>query len=137
MWEAGGIAYVYFVYGMHHMLNVVAGRRGDGHAVLIRAGEPVAGLEAMARLRGVFGAPRPGAIAGGPARLCDALAIDLGFNGAPLARGALRLARGQPVARRRIARGPRVGVAYADDHAHWPLRFAERGNLHVSKPWPW
>jgi DNA-3-methyladenine glycosylase len=137
MWEAGGIAYVYFVYGMHHMLNVVAGPRGDGDAVLIRAGEPVAGGAAMAARRGLDGVPRPGAIAGGPARLCQALAIDRKWNGAPLTRGALRITRGEPVFRPRIARGPRVGVAYAEDHAVWPLRFAARGNAHVSKPWPW
>jgi DNA-3-methyladenine glycosylase len=137
MWEAGGIAYVYFVYGMHHMLNVVAGRRGDGHAVLIRAGEPVAGAEAMTARRGLDGAPRPGVIAGGPARLCQALAIDRAWNGAPLTRGALRITRGEPASRPRIARAPRVGVAYAEDHAGWPLRFAARGNPHVSKPWPW
>ncbi len=137
MWSDGGVAYVYFVYGMHFMLNVVAGRRGDGHAVLIRAGEPVVGADAMAARRGLDGSYRPGAIAGGPARLCEALAIDLTLNGAPLRRGSLRLARGEPVSPRRIIRAPRIGVAYAGDHADWPLRFAERSNPHVSKPWPW
>ncbi len=137
MWDGGGVAYVYFVYGMHCMLNVVAGRRGDGHAVLIRAGEPIVGGESMADRRGLDGAPRPGAIAGGPARLCQALGIDLTLNGSPLGRGALRLTRGEPVSPRRIIRAPRIGVAYAEDHADWPLRFAERGNPHVSKPWPW
>ncbi len=136
MYEAGGIAYVYFVYGMHHMLNVVTGARDEGSAVLLRAGEPVAGAAAMAARRGLGGTPRPGELAGGPARLCQALAVDRRLNGTSLVRGPLRLTQGEPPRPRRIARGPRIGVAYAADHAAWPLRFAERGNPHVSKPWP-
>jgi DNA-3-methyladenine glycosylase len=138
MYRGGGHAYVYFVYGMHHCLNVVCGARDLPHAVLLRAAEPLtpADAEAMGRRRGVAMPARPGALAGGPARLCEAFGIDLAQNGAPLWRGALRLLAGAPVAARRVAVGARIGVAYAGDAAAWPLRFAERDNPHVSRPWP-
>jgi DNA-3-methyladenine glycosylase len=134
LFNRGGIAYVYFVYGMHHMLNVVAGEAEDGSAVLLRAGEPLAGAERMRRLRGLAGAPRPGDLAGGPGKLCRALAIDLRWDGRPLDRGALRITAGEPVADDGVAVGPRVGVDYAGDAAGWPLRFAVVGNPHVSRP---
>lgn len=137
LFREGGRAYVYFVYGMHHMLNAVTGDRSDGTAVLIRAGEPVEGAQEMARRRALQGRVRSGQIAGGPARLCQALAIDLALNGCALQRGLLTIAAGRPAASERIVAGARIGVAYAGEHAAWPLRFAEEGNEEVSRPWPW
>jgi DNA-3-methyladenine glycosylase len=136
MYLEGGHAYVYFVYGMHWCLNAVTGRRDHAEAVLLRAGEPVAGETAMRRRRGLVAGTRAGELAGGPARLCQALAIDRGSNGAPLWRGDLRLCAGEPAGEAEIAVAPRVGVAYAGEAAHWPLRFALRGNPHVSRPRP-
>lgn len=136
LFRDGGRAYVYFVYGMHHMLNAVTGDRSDGSAVLLRAGEPVEGLAGMARRRGLDERPRPGRVAGGPARLCQALAVDLSLNGASLQRGELTVTAGRPLPGEAIAAGPRIGVAYAGAHAEWPLRFAEAGNPEVSRPWP-
>jgi DNA-3-methyladenine glycosylase len=136
LFRPGGAAYVYFIYGVHHMLNVVTGSEEDGSAVLIRAGEPVAGDERMRRLRGLDRPPRPGDLAGGPGKLCRALAIDGELNRAPLYRGELRLTAGAPVSRSDVAVGPRIGVDYAGEAAHWPLRFAEVGNPHVSRPRP-
>lgn len=134
----GGYAYVYFIYGMHFCLNAVAGRRGEGGAVLLRAGEPVAGEERMRVLRGLVGRKarrvRPGDVAGGPGRLCQALAVDRFFDGVPLYRGGLRILAGEPAPAADIAAGPRVGVAYAREAAAWPLRFAIRGHPHVSRP---
>jgi DNA-3-methyladenine glycosylase len=135
LFRDGGCAYVYFVYGMHCMLNAVTGDRHDGSAVLIRAGEPVEGLDLMMRRRGVTGTA-DGRIAGGPAKLCQALGIGLELNGASLQRGALVVGEGIPVAGDRVVAGPRIGVAYAADHAAWPLRFAEAGNREVSRPRP-
>lgn len=137
LFRDGGRAYVYFVYGMHHLLNAVAGDRSDGTAVLLRAGEPVEGREEMARRRALAGRIRAGQIAGGPARLCQALAIDLELNGSPLQRGPLTITAGRPAHPDRIVTGARIGVAYAAEHAAWPLRFAEEGNREVSRPWPW
>ena len=137
LFRAGGYAYVYFVYGMYHCLNAVAGGPDDGSAVLIRAGEAVEGAAAMRRNRGLQSEPRPGDLAGGPGKLCQALKIDLRLNGAPLDRGELRITTGEPVTPDEIAVGPRVGVAYARDAVDWPLRFAWRDNTEVSRPRPW
>lgn len=134
MWGMGGHAYVYFIYGMHHCLNAVTGQRDLGSAVLIRAGEPVCGAGAMAARRGLGRPPRPGDLAGGPGRLCQALGIDRALDGAPLWRGELTIAEGEPTAPGEVAAGPRIGVAYAGEAAEWPLRFAVRGNPHVSRP---
>ena len=134
MYLAGGHAYVYFVYGMHWCLNAVTGPAEHAEAVLLRAGEPVAGEAVMRRLRGVPGTPRAGILAGGPARLCQALGVDRMLNAAPLWRGALRLCAGEPAAADEIVASPRVGVAYAGEATTWPLRFGLRGNPHVSRP---
>ena len=129
----GGHAYVYFIYGMHFCLNVVTEGAELGSAVLIRAGEPVAGEERMLALRGLLRA-RPGDIAGGPGRLCKALGIDREDDGVRFDRGALKIVEGEPPAADEIATGPRVGIDYAEDAVAWPLRFAIRGNPHVSRP---
>jgi DNA-3-methyladenine glycosylase len=130
----GGHAYVYFIYGMHFCLNAVTGEAGEGGAVLLRAGEPVAGAGRMAELRGWKKRPRPGDLAGGPGKLCRALGVDRAFDGVRLDRRPLWIAAGEPVPDGEVAAGPRVGVDYAGEAAAWPLRFAERGNPHVSRP---
>ncbi len=129
----GGHAYVYFIYGMHFCLNVVTEGADLGSAVLIRAGEPVAGEERMIALRGLSRV-RPGDIAGGPGRLCKALGVNRGDDGARFDRGALKIVEGEPLSADQIATGPRVGIDYAEEAVSWPLRFAMRGNLHVSRP---
>jgi DNA-3-methyladenine glycosylase len=137
----GGHAYVYFIYGMHWCLNAVTGEKDIGSAVLLRAGEPVEGEERMIRNRVRTGKVRPGGIrpgdaAGGPGKLCQALAIDRGLDGVFLNREPLRITQGDPVTPDEVVAGPRIGVDYAGEHAAWPLRFAIRGNPHVSKPRP-
>lgn len=119
-----GTAYIYFTYGMHWCLNAVTRREGYPAAVLIRALEPVAGLETMRHRRGVTS---DRTLCAGPARLCEALGITGRLNGAPLQRGVIRIVR-MPVARRlRIARTPRVGITRGVD---WPLRY-----LVADSPW--
>jgi DNA-3-methyladenine glycosylase len=132
----GGHAYVYFIYGMHWCLNAVTGERDVGSAVLIRAGEPVEGEERMVENRGRTRKPRPGDLAGGPGKLCQALAIDRSLDGVLLDRAPLKITQGEPVDSEEIVAGPRIGVDYAGEAAAWPLRFAIRGNPHVSKPRP-
>jgi len=134
MYEAGGVAYVYLIYGMHHCMNVVTGSSGRASAVLLRAGGALEGGEAMLRRRGLGRAPRRGDIAGGPGKICSALGIDRSLTGSDLTRGELRVSSGQPVSRAEIISGPRVGVDYAGEAASWPLRFAIRGHPEVSKP---
>jgi DNA-3-methyladenine glycosylase len=126
MFGRAGRLYVYFTYGMHHCCNVVVGADGVAAAVLLRAGEVVEGHE-LARAR------RPGSsdrdLARGPARLCRALAIDLGCNEADLAAGAVTLELGVPAPPAAVASGPRVGLRQAADR---PWRFWLEGEPTVS-----
>jgi DNA-3-methyladenine glycosylase len=124
-----GHAYVYFVYGCWYSLNVSAGRSGIGSGVLLRALEPLEGVELMA-------ANRPGSrvadLARGPGRLATALGITRDLDGQDLCggRGPLWLA-GAMRKRGRIAAGPRIGISR---ETHRPLRFFEIGNPSVSGP---
>lgn len=132
----GGHAYVYFIYGMHFCLNAVTGDAGIGSAVLLRAGEPVEGEERMRENRGWTRDPRPGDLAGGPGKICQALAIGRELDGVLLTRPPLCITGGEPVAEEDLVASPRIGVDYAGDAASWPFRFSVRGHRHVSKPWP-
>jgi DNA-3-methyladenine glycosylase len=127
MFGPPGRLYVYLSYGMHHCCNVVVGAEGEASAVLLRAGEVVAGLE-LARAR------RPAAVrdrelARGPGRLCGALGIDSGLNGADLRHGALTLTIADPAPGGRVRTGPRVGLRLAPDV---PWRFWLEGERTVS-----
>lgn len=134
LYLAGGHSYVYLIYGIHHCVNVVTGEAEVGSAVLLRAGEAVEGGEEMAVNRGLTRTPRPGDLAGGPGKLCQALDIDREQDGISLRAGELTLTHGQAVESSRIASGPRVGIDYAGEAAAWPLRFAIQGHPEVSKP---
>jgi DNA-3-methyladenine glycosylase len=136
LYLAGGHAYVYFIYGMHYCLNAVTGEAGVGSAVLLRAGEPVEGEERMRDHRGWTRKPRPGDLAGGPGKICRALAIGRELDGVLLTRPPLAITGGEPVADEEIVASPRIGVDYAGEAALWPLRFSLRGNPHVSRPRP-
>ncbi|MCR4316839.1 MAG: DNA-3-methyladenine glycosylase [Planctomycetes bacterium] len=136
MFLDGGHAYVFMIYGFYFCLNAVTGARDDGQAVLIRAAEPLEGETIMRVNRGLAPKVRPGDVAGGPGKLCKALAIDKTLDGVSLRQGSLVIADGEKVASKDIAIAPRVGVDYAGDAAYLPLRFCVRGNPHVSKPRP-
>ena len=136
LYLAGGHAYVYFIYGMHYCLNAVTGEAGVGSAVLLRAGEPVVGEERMRENRRLTAKTRPGDLAGGPGKICQALAIGRELDGVLLDRPPLYIARGEPVAAGEVVASPRIGVDYAGEAAGWPLRFSVRGNPHVSRPRP-
>jgi DNA-3-methyladenine glycosylase len=123
MFGPPGHAYVYFTYGMHFCVNVVCGPPGLAEAVLLRAGRVIAGEELARRRRGFDPTRAPRDLARGPARLCQALAIDRAQDGADLCdpSGGLRLraAAGDALApapaQPRIDVGPRVGVSKAAD----------------------
>jgi DNA-3-methyladenine glycosylase len=124
MWGPPGHAYVYLCYGQHAMLNVVTGAEGEGAAVLVRACEPVAGIDVVrARRGGIEGT----ALLAGPGRVGAALAIDSTWSGHPLhAPGGLELREGAPPAR--LLAGPRVGIDYAsprDRRARWRIAAAD------------
>jgi DNA-3-methyladenine glycosylase len=134
MFLAGGRAYVYFVYGMHFCMNVVCGPASVPHAVLLRAGEAVEGAAEMAARRGLGGRATARMLAGGPARLCEALGIDRALDGVALLRGELRLTEGEPAGVALVETSPRIGVDYAGEAARWPLRFGVAGSAALSRP---
>lgn len=127
LYDPPATAYVYFTYGMHWCLNVVTERAGYPAAVLIRALEPLEGLDVMRRRRG-SGVPDR-ALCAGPARLCQALGITGRENRTSLIAGAVRILRGS-ARRPRVAVTPRIGVAQAAD---WPLRFLIEGSPWTSR----
>lgn len=132
MYGRPGHAYVYFIYGMYDMMNVVCQPEGVPEAVLLRALAPELGLDAMRRRRPA--ARRDSHLASGPGKLCRALAITRALNGADLKGRELWIVRGGLRPGERVAHGPRIGVGYAGLDAARPLRFWIEGDPHVSKP---
>ena len=132
MYAVGGTVYVFFVYGMHHQFNVVAGREGTPHAVLVRAVEPEEGIELMKERRPVS---KERELTSGPGKLCRALGLDLTFDGEDLTRGARVWLEetGVRFEPDEIASGPRIGVDYAGEDALRPWRFWVKGNEFVSR----
>jgi DNA-3-methyladenine glycosylase len=122
-------AYVYLIYGQSWCFNITSERAERGAAVLIRALEPIAGLDLMRRRRGGSGRERD--LCRGPGRLAQALAIDCELDGCYLPTGDDLWLSESPGRRGRIGVSPRIGITRAADR---PLRFYERGNLLVSGP---
>ena len=123
-----GTAYVYFTYGMHWCLNAVTEAEGFPAAVLIRALEPLDGLEMMRRRRGGVSDRR---LCSGPAKLCEALGVTGRLDGVSLQRGPLRIVREPARQRFPVVATPRIGISRA---AEWPLRFVIEGSPWVSVP---
>jgi DNA-3-methyladenine glycosylase len=131
MFGVPGHLYVYFTYGMHFCMNVVTGRPGEGSAVLLRAAQPLEGIEEMSRRRGTAD---PRALCSGPARLCEALGVAASENGIDLVSGhGLWLAEGAPVPRSSVVAGPRVGITSGTER---PWRFWVDGDRFVSRGRP-
>lgn len=129
MFEAGGTIYVYFTYGMHHCLNVVTGRKGAGQAVLVRAGEPLEGLEIMRKNRNISDIHK---LANGPAKLTQALGIkDTSLSGKKLNQLSIFLSAPEsPIKPADIAAAGRIGISQATQR---PWRFYIKDNPCVSK----
>jgi DNA-3-methyladenine glycosylase len=137
MFGGPGYAYVYFTYGMHFCVNLVCQPEGEPSAVLLRAGEVVEGADLAAIRRP--GGSRQRDLARGPARLCQALAIDRTLDGTDVCTPGTALGIGPAAAGSRpaaadlaaagISSGPRVGISRAAD---WPLRFWLTGDRYVS-----
>ena len=138
MFGPPGRLYVYFTYGMHFCMNVVTGRDGEGSAVLLRAAEPLEGTDPMARRRGTID---PLLLCSGPARLCQALGVDRGANGADLVEGdEFWIERGRRIERAHVVAGPRVGIRAGTDR-RWRFvvvgdRFASRISPRPNAPRP-
>lgn len=131
IWGPPGRAYVYLCYGIHDMLNVVADRDGRAAAVLVRACEPVAGLERLRERRGGRSGPT---LLTGPGKVGSALDLDVSWSGHALFEdGGLELLDGPPPAS--ILVGPRIGIDYADPaDVALPWRFAAGDTDWVSHP---
>jgi DNA-3-methyladenine glycosylase len=130
MFGPAGHAYVYFVYGFHHMLNIVTEQMDFPSAVLIRAVEPVNGVTLMRQRRGIETLRD---LASGPGKLCEAFAIDRSLNGSDICGSALYVRdNGEPEPD--VINRPRIGVDYAGKWKHKPWRFLIKGNPFVSRP---
>lgn len=127
MFGSAGHLYVYFTYGMHYCCNVVTGPVGQGSAVLIRAVEPIEGVNIMtANRRGRGGLQ----LTNGPAKLCQAFGIDRAWNGHDLRVPPLQLILDEPLAAEDIIQTTRIGIAHAKEKL-W--RFYIRDNPYVSQ----
>jgi len=131
MYEQGGIAYVYFVYGMHYLFNVVTNQKEFADAVLIRAIEPTDGMEAMYTRRKMNKNGK--LLTGGPARLAQALGIDKNLNGKKLTGTEVWIESRASNFKGKTETTKRIGVDYAGKDAHLPWRFSIIGNTFVSK----
>jgi len=131
MWLDGGHAYVYFVYGMHWCFNVVSEREGVPTACLIRAIEPLQGLDEMRRRRRK---ERVVDLCSGPAKLAQAMGMNGVLDGLDLVTDAKVFVRKAEKSTLEIKSTPRVGVHYAGAWAFLPVRFLLIGNRFVSSP---
>lgn len=131
MYHEGGIAYVYLCYGIHHLFNVVTNREGSADAVLIRAIEPIDGIEAILKRRNAR-TLNP-SVTAGPGRLTQALGITTGHYGMDLRSDRIWIEdRGHSVSKDLIAESRRIGVDYAGEHAKRPWRFTIKDHKWIS-----
>lgn len=128
MFGEAGLAYVYFTYGMHYCFNVVTGEEGKGSAVLIRALEPIEGLELMKKFRNINDVAN---LTNGPAKLCQAFKIDKKLNGVDL-KNSSEIFIAEPIHNENfeILTTTRIGIKKSKD---LPLRFYIKENKFVSK----
>jgi len=126
----GGHVYVFFVYGMYYQLNLVTGLIDHPHVVLIRAVEPVEGIEIMRERRGTM---KDKNLTSGPGKLCIALGITREINGEDLVESERIWVEGhRNLKKSEIASGPRIGIDYAGEFVDMPWRFWLAENTYVS-----
>ena len=131
MFEAGGVAYLYICYGIHNMLNVVTGPVGSSHAILIRAIEPIIGIETMQQRRGDVPLKR---LAKGPGSLAKALGLNKSFDKESLTDNLIWIEdQGVIINEQNIKATGRVGLSCAEPYFSIPWRFYLFGNAFVSK----
>ncbi len=136
MYGGPGFSYVFFIYGMHNCFNIVTREEGVPQAVLIRAAEPVEGLDIMARNRfkkeyAGLNRSQEKALTNGPGKLCAALSIDRGKNGADLCGDVLYVEEGE-AQDFGIVQSKRVGIDYAEEAKDYLWRFYIENNWYVS-----
>ncbi|MDR3007339.1 MAG: DNA-3-methyladenine glycosylase [Sphingobacterium sp.] len=132
MYREGGIAYVYLCYGIHHLLNIVTSVAEDPQCVLIRSIEPLVGMDVMALRRQV--PPEKTSFSNGPGSAAKALGIDSSFNDMLLTGDNIWVEdQGLKYSPSEIGKAPRIGIAYAQEHAVLPLRFFVKNNRYSKK----
>jgi DNA-3-methyladenine glycosylase len=129
-YDLGGKVYVFFIYGMYWQLNLVTGLVESPHVILIRAVEPLEGIEIMRERRGPM---KDQNLTSGPGKLCIAFGINRGLNGADLLEEKIWLEEGEEISAEQIASGKRIGIDYAQEFAERPWRFWIEGNKFVSR----
>jgi DNA-3-methyladenine glycosylase len=130
MYGLGGTVYIFFVYGMYNQFNVVTNVRDVPHAVLVRALQPVEGVELMRQRRS--GQPDRN-LTNGPGKLCIALGIDRKLDQADLLGKEVWLEAAEKISARKIGSGPRIGIDYAEEWVDKPWRFWIKDNPFVSR----
>ncbi len=126
----GGHAYVFFIYGMYYQLNFVLGPIDHPHVVLIRAVEPVEGIDVMRERRGAM---KDRNLTSGPGKLCIAMGIDRSLNGADLTGEQIWVENYDSFEAGEVSVGKRIGIDYAEEDVENPWRFWVTGNQFVSK----
>lgn len=127
MFSSGGIAYVYFTYGNHYCVNAVIGKEGTADAVLIRAVEPLMGIEDMKLNRGVNDIFN---LCSGPGKLTSAMKIDKNLNGENLSGNNLFIAEPESIEKPIVKRTKRIGITKNPDVLY---RFIEKGSMYISR----
>lgn len=141
MYGPPGTAYVYFTYGMHYCFNAVCGPEGVPLAVLVRALEPVEGIERMRRMRAEASGREPGSVTdsdlcSGPGKLCQALGIGRHFTGIDLVSHPslfIERTRARVLHEEQMSNTPRIGIPFAGGWVSRRLRWFMKENPHVSR----
>lgn len=133
MYHAGGVVYMYICYGIHDMVNIVTGSEGMSHAVLIRAVEPLVGLDEMRMRRSLFGQDKR--LCQGPGALAKAFGLNKGHNGIDLQSDTVWIEDHHfRFSDEQIMESPRVGLNFEGPYKEMPWRFFVKGNPFVSRP---
>lgn len=130
MYQTGGVVYVYLIYGIHYLFNVITNVADTPHAILIRALEPVDGIDVM---QARFGHQPVKNLTAGPGNLSKALGIDARLTGESLTGTKVWIENTDEINDENIVISTRVGVQYAGEDAYLPYRFSLKGNKWVSK----
>jgi len=129
MFESGSLAYVYFCYGMHHLFNIVTGKKDCAQAVLIRSVYPTTGLEAILKRRNKTKPDKQ--LCNGPGKVCQALGITQAHYGINLSGNKIWLEQSDRIIQdNEILTGKRIGIDYAGEDAFLPWRFMYQFNPH-------
>jgi DNA-3-methyladenine glycosylase len=132
--DPGGNSYIYLCYGIHHLFNVITGPINQGHVILVRAVELTLGYDIARSRRGIKGAQYN--LTNGPGKWTQAFGITTELNKTALfsANCPIRIYDAETIVPESIITGPRVGIAYAEECAHWPWRYRIKDNKWTSKP---